>query len=144
MGKFGPEPWLEPCFTKLIIGAQCEPMSLPGHGSKHESRHGCLIIALTRQRSLVIYKVDNDANRPPEGSCICICLGLPLDWTWHKVNDPKVDYSGGWGRWVGLEPRLEPKAGGLSASSLLLPCSMYVYSYHMTRRGAIFHLNNIT
>ena len=25
-----------------------------------------------------------------------ICLCLPPDRTWHKVNDPKVDYSGGY------------------------------------------------
>ena len=24
-----------------------------------------------------------------------ICLCLPPDRTWHKVNDPRVDYSGG-------------------------------------------------
>ena len=37
---------------------------------------------------------------------ICLCL-LP-DMTWHKVNDPKVDYSEGLGVWkVGYEPRLE-------------------------------------
>ena len=27
-----------------------------------------------------------------------VCLYLQLERTWHKVNDPKVDYSGGWGR----------------------------------------------
>ncbi len=26
-----------------------------------------------------------------------ICLCLPLDRTWHKINEPKVDYSGDWG-----------------------------------------------
>ena len=38
-----------------------------------------------------------------------ICLCLPPDRTWHKVNDPKVDYSGDLGEvMVGHEPRLEP------------------------------------
>ena len=38
-----------------------------------------------------------------------ICLCLRPDRTWHKVNDPKVDYSGGLGEGnVGNEPRLEP------------------------------------
>ena len=34
------------------------------------------------------------SSRPKnqQGSFICLCL--PLDRTWHKVNDPKVDYSG--------------------------------------------------
>ena len=38
-----------------------------------------------------------------------ICLCLPPDRTWHKVNDSKVDYSGDLREWkVGKEPRLEP------------------------------------
>ena len=38
-----------------------------------------------------------------------ICLCLPPDRTWHKVNEPKVDYSGDLEeRKVGHEPRLEP------------------------------------
>ena len=38
-----------------------------------------------------------------------ICLSLPLDMIKYKVNDPKVEYSGGLReRNVGHEPRLEP------------------------------------
>ena len=38
-----------------------------------------------------------------------ICYWFPPDRTWHKVNDPKADYSGDLGEWmVGHEPRLEP------------------------------------
>ena len=38
-----------------------------------------------------------------------ICLSLPPERTWHKVNDPKVDYSGDLGGGnVGQKPRLEP------------------------------------
>ena len=46
-------------------------------------------------------------NRNTGRAGICHCL--PPDRTWRKVNDPKVDYSGGLGeRKVGHEPRLEP------------------------------------
>ena len=38
-----------------------------------------------------------------------ICLCLPPDSTWPKVNDPKVDYNGDLGEGkVGNEPMLEP------------------------------------
>ena len=38
-----------------------------------------------------------------------ICHCLPPDRTQHKVNDPKVDYSGSIGEGkVGHEPKLEP------------------------------------
>ena len=37
-----------------------------------------------------------------------ICLCLQPDRTWHKINDPKVDYSGDLGEGkIGQEPRLE-------------------------------------
>ena len=63
-----------------------------------------------------------------------ICHYLPPDRTWHKVNDPKVDYSGGLGEgWARAEPRAlqvydaarPPECGqaeneGLTTSSLLL------------------------
>ena len=40
---------------------------------------------------------------------VYICLYLPSDRTWHKVNDLKVDYSGDLGEGkVGHEPRLKP------------------------------------
>ena len=39
-----------------------------------------------------------------------ICHCLPPDRTRHKVNDPKVDYSGDLGEEkVGQKPRLEPR-----------------------------------
>ena len=42
-------------------------------------------------------------------SVLDICLCLPPDRTWHKVNDLKVDYSGDLGEEkVRHEPRLEP------------------------------------
>ena len=45
-----------------------------------------------------------------------ICIYLPPDRTWHKVNDPKVDYSGGWGkRRSGTNPGSSP--AGLCWSS---------------------------
>ena len=49
-----------------------------------------------------------------------ICLCLPLDRTWHKFNDPKVDYSGGLreGK-VGHEPRLEPSDLCWSSANLV-------------------------
>ena len=41
--------------------------------------------------------------------CVCICHCLPHDRTRHKVNDLKIDYSGGLGEGkVGHEPKLEP------------------------------------
>ena len=45
-------------------------MSLAGYRPKHGSRHGCLIIAWTRQQGPGLYKGDkgvNDAAHPPEG-----------------------------------------------------------------------------
>ena len=37
-----------------------------------------------------------------------ICHCLPPDRTWHKVNDPKVNYSGDLGEGkVGHEPKLK-------------------------------------
>ena len=46
-----------------------------------------------------------DQTRIMTDSCHC----LPPDRTWQKVNDPKVDYSGGLGEGkFGHEPRLKP------------------------------------
>ena len=51
-----------------------------------------------------------------------ICLCLPPDRTWHKVNDPKVDYSGDLGEGkVRHEPRLKP-AGLCWSSAHLVQC----------------------
>ena len=45
----------------------------------------------------------------PKDSACSRYLSSPPDRTWHKVNDPKVDYSGDLGEWkVGHEPRVEP------------------------------------
>ena len=90
-------------------------MSLVGHGSKHGSKHSeveCYtMMQLATQRwpsrswepfslksafsgqcplgsKLTAYQY----RRPRNWGFICLCL--PPDRTWHKVNDPKVDHSG--------------------------------------------------
>ena len=133
-------------------------MSLTGHWPKHWSRNWCLIIAKTGPRGPVLYNAPNDilthpkVAQPTQGSHLAsnpsltlnttpgrspavplfISHRLPQDRTWHKANDPKIDYSGGWGR--GKESRTlldyaghyRPREGGpaeagsLSASNLSL------------------------
>ena len=61
-GKVGFEPRLEPCWTLLehrLTKCNVSLMSLSGHGPKHGSRHGCLIIAKTGQRGPLLYMLVN-------------------------------------------------------------------------------------
>ena len=51
-----------------------------------------------------ILKSKTERSKKPD-----ICLCLQSDWSWHKDNDPKVNYSGGVGEGkVGHKPKLNP------------------------------------
>ena len=68
-GRSDPSRGSSPAGLCWSIGSHCtqsELMSLSG--PKHESRHGCHIIALTGPLGLVVYKGGNNAARPSE-SC---------------------------------------------------------------------------
>ena len=72
-----------------------------------------------------------------------ICHTLPPDRTWHKVNDPKVDYSGGLGEGkFGPEPKLElsPPEGCLAEAGALRPQVCFCWT---VPEPACWHKGNV-
>ena len=82
----------------LFLPTRVSTLNLPAHKS--------ILSKLFKYENKIRYW---EVEREREMYKQYICLCLPPDRTWHKVNDPKVDYSRDLGEGkVGHEPRLEP------------------------------------
>ena len=62
-----------------------------------------------------------------------ICLCLPPDRTWYKVNDPKVDYSGDFGKEKSSTSRSSSPAGLCWSSAYLVQCRLDEPSWTWTQ-----------
>ena len=76
-------------FCKTIFTQSLEP-------SSNVSIHYHWIGQQITNMKMLYIELWQNVTLLPEGLIVCFCL--PPDRAWHKVNDPKVNYSRGWGR----------------------------------------------